>query len=344
MDDGVSIIILNWNGWKDTIECLESVFQINYPKYEIILIDNGSRDGSYEKLKGYAESKIGIQTKYINYHNEEYIMINDAQKITTPLNNVQEFDTNKKLILIKNKVNYGFAEGNNIGIRYAIKEFNPAYVLLLNNDTVVEKNFLLDMVKVAKQDSSIGIVGPIIYNYNAPKSIQSMGFKIYWVIGAVSPNKVKRVEDHLETDFISGCAMLVRKKGILPRELLNAKYFLYWEDVEFCVRLKKEGYKVVISPQSKIWHKTEGSSKKNINRNREYYGARNLFYFISEHYSKRHFFCFLLGFFSFKLWWYLVSIIKSYRSERGEMVTSFLKGVFDGLQYSKRIMSGTKAE
>ncbi|MCE5214153.1 MAG: glycosyltransferase, partial [Methanobacterium sp.] len=100
----VTIVIVNWNGWEDTIECLKSLYHVNYTNFNIIIVDNHSQDDSVKKIKDYIE--------------------------------------NKKLILIVNDENYGFAEGNNIGIRYAQKNFNPDYILLLNNDTIVDKEFL----------------------------------------------------------------------------------------------------------------------------------------------------------------------------------------------------------
>src|SRR3989338_5442408 len=122
----VSVIILNWNGLDDTIECLESLKKITYPNYEVILVDNASSGDDVAQLR----KKFG---KYIK--------------------------------IIQNDKNYGFAEGNNIAIRKVMKENKSKYVLLLNNDTVVDAKFLDELVKTGESDPKVGIVGPIIYNY-----------------------------------------------------------------------------------------------------------------------------------------------------------------------------------
>jgi len=109
----VAIIIVNWDGWEDTIECLESLYRIDYPNYEIIIIDNHSQDDSVRRIKDYSEGK--------------------------------------ELTIIENEDNYGFAEGNNIGIRYALKYLKPKYILLLNNDTVVDKDFLKELISAGER-------------------------------------------------------------------------------------------------------------------------------------------------------------------------------------------------
>ena len=130
----VSIIILNWNGWKDTIECLESLQRLTYPNYHVIVVDNGSRGNDAEVL----------QEKFGDY-----------------------------ISLIRNDKNYGYTGGNNIGIRHALNNSSPDYFLILNNDVAVAPDFLTEMVKVADNDAAIGIVGPKVYYYDFPNRIQS---------------------------------------------------------------------------------------------------------------------------------------------------------------------------
>jgi len=161
----VSIIILNWNGWEDTIECLESLYQITYPNYDVIVVDNGSEDESIEKIKEYAEGNIEVESKFFEYSDRDKpIKIIEYKREEAEAGGGKEEDiadlpSNKRMIITKNEKNYGFAEGNNIGMRYALKALNPEYVLLLNNDTVVDKEFLGELVKVWESDEKIGIVG-----------------------------------------------------------------------------------------------------------------------------------------------------------------------------------------
>ncbi len=171
MTPHVSILILNWNGWEDTIECLESLYQINYPNYTVIVVDNDSKDDSVNKIKEYCKGEIKVESEFFKYYpgNKPIEVYEFTEEETKGLKVDEEFlksSSNEKLVLLVNSENYGFAEGNNIGIRYVLNTFNSDYILLLNNDTVVEENFLNSLVKVAENDAEIGILGPKIYYYD----------------------------------------------------------------------------------------------------------------------------------------------------------------------------------
>ncbi len=141
MNPKVSIIILNWNSWEDTIECLESLNQINYDNYDIILIDNGSSDNSIEKIKEYCNANIKVESNFVkyNHYNKPIKFVYYREKENNQLeiigNGSNELNSNKNLIIIENRKNYGFTKGNNIGMEYSKNFFNPKYYLLLNNDT-----------------------------------------------------------------------------------------------------------------------------------------------------------------------------------------------------------------
>ena len=164
----VSIIILNWNGWKDTIECLESLYKITYPNYDVIVVDNGSKDDSVEKIKAYANGEIKVESKFFKYNPKNKpikvfeVSEEDARYGRFKRTLYNKFDVNRRMILIRNKDNYGFTGGNNIAIQFALNVLNPDYVLLLNNDTVVDRNFLSELVKVAESDNRIGVLQPKI--------------------------------------------------------------------------------------------------------------------------------------------------------------------------------------
>ncbi|NQE54445.1 hypothetical protein C5S29_12710, partial [ANME-1 cluster archaeon GoMg3.2] len=175
----VSIIILNWNGWKDTIECLESLYQITYPNYEVVVVDNGSEDESIEKIIEYCEGKIKVESKFFEYDpSNKPIKVIEYTRAEAGGGKEEEIDSlpsNRKMIIIKNEKNYGFAEGNNIGMRYALKALNPDYILLLNNDTVVDREFLGELMKVAESNGMIGFVGAKVYFYDKSNVIQFTG-------------------------------------------------------------------------------------------------------------------------------------------------------------------------
>lgn len=337
----VAIIILNWNGWKDTLECLESIYQINYPSFDIVVVDNGSKDESVEKIKEYAAGSIKVESNFFKYnpdnkpiylteYTQEDLKSNSRKKAeVSKKKDIKELPFKKELILIKNSENYGFAEGNNIAIRFALETLKPDYVLLQNNDTVVDPNFLNELINIAESDSSIGILGPTIFDYKPPSNVQSSGLKILWNKGNTIDLKF---EDDLsfssmEVDAVTGCALLAKSELLNKIGLLNKNYFAYFEDVEWCVRARRAGYKIIYVPKSKIWHKGGATSSK-IAGFALYLHTRNRFWFMKRHAShKQHmlFIIYILGFncFSFAIWAIL--------NRNKPLLTSFLKGIRDGL-------------
>ncbi len=223
MTPKISIIILNWNGKKDTEECLNSIKNVDYDNYELIVVDNGSSDDSAEYLlKLFPE-----------------------------------------VIFIKNPKNYGFAEGNNIGVRAAIKN-GSKYVLLLNNDTTVDTNFLKELVSTANSREDIAIVSPKIYNYHNKNNLESAGFILKtWQSKSVpigyGEEDNKQYDSDGEISFASGCAMFINLKYI-SSDIFDPYYFAYCEDVEFCYKIQKQGKKIFYSHKAKVWHKVSSST------------------------------------------------------------------------------------
>ncbi|MDW7726665.1 MAG: glycosyltransferase family 2 protein [Candidatus Methanoperedens sp.] len=289
----VTIIILNWNGKKDTVECLESLKHITYPNYEILLVDNGSTDGSVE------------------YFRERYPDIE----------------------IIENEKNMGYAEGNNVGIRKAMKN-GADYVLLLNNDTVVDPEFLDELVKVAESDPGIGFAGPKVYyyDYNQKKDVINFaGGKLDMWKGKtyhIGLNEVDsgQYDEIKEVDYVEGSCLLLRKDVINEIGLLDPVYFAYWEENDLCMRGNKAGYISIFVPKAKIWHKISAS---NTNKNKIYYLTRNKFWFIKRYATWNQHLLFLLYFFIFQLW-FTGGIIAVYHRDL-KSLRSFLKAVSHGL-------------
>lgn len=333
----VSVIILNWNGWKDTIECLESLYQINYPNYNVIVVDNHSEDDSINKIKDYCNGKLKVESKFFKYKLEnkpikilEYFK--DETEDSKLIDEFKKASYDINLILIKNNENYGFAEGNNIGIRFILKNLDSDYILLLNNDTVVNSTFLDDLIEVA-ENSSVGIVGSTIYYYSHPNKIQSAGAYFSWKKGKGNLLRANEIDDYklwdsLQVDYVSGCCLLTKKDIFLKCGLLDPEYFAYWEEVDFCMRAKKEGFNVVHAPKSKVWHKVSSSSKK-IKGLYGYYISRNMFLFMHKNASKIQFFSFLLYFIGFNFW-FMSSLFLLYEKDFSGF-KNFLKGINDGL-------------
>ena len=338
----VSIIILNWNGWGDTIECLESLYQITYPDYDVIVVDNGSEDESIEKIKEYCKGKIKVESTFFEYSSEnkpikiiEYTR-EEAEAGGGKEKEIDSLPSNRKMIIIKNEKNYGFAEGNNIGMRYALKalNLNPGYVLLLNNDTVVDKKFLEELVKVAESDEKIGIVGPKVYYYDEPKKINSAGAKVNFWTGNCPPIGCYEIDtgqfnETKEVDYVSGCALFIKQEVIKKIGLLNPMYFAYTEEVEWCVRAKKAGYATIYVHKANLWHKVSSISKK-IPGFYLYYSTRNKFLFMKKHATRIQFLSFILYFFAFKFWFSSGSFLIRHKDTTAFI--SFCKGVKDGIK------------
>ena len=281
-----SIVILNYNGGKDVIECLESVRNIDYPRYEIIVVDNASTDNSVESIrKKFPEVKI-----------------------------------------IRNESNLGFAEGNNVGIR----EANSHYVMLLNDDAVVGKNILKDLTAAIEERKNIGMAGPMILYYNDPDRIwfaggrvNLFGYASNWGKGLArrscsSPRLV---------DFLSGCSVLIKKEVIDKIGLLDAEYFLYFEDVDFCFRAKKAGYECLYVPSPTVWHKVTASWITNPVQ--AYYYMRNAIIFAKKNLKGWRKFVFILSQFFVLFPYYCFKFAR--RDAR--IVKYLLKGLKDGVAY-----------
>lgn len=266
----VYIILINYNGYKDTIECVKSLWKIDYLNYKIIIVDNNSTDESIMILK-----------KNIN-----------------------------NCIILESKENLGFAGGNNIGIKYAL-EHNADYVMLLNNDTLVSKNFLNNMIKSFYEDKRIGIVGPKIMYYFDKSRIWYGGGRINWFkfigqhfgIGEIDKDKYNEKK---EVSFMTGCCMLIKKEVFKNVGLLKEDYFMYFEDVDFCARVLGENFKIFYNPKSVIYHKVAFSSGGEESAFTIKWCTRNRIIFMNIYKSKVN----KIIFFISKMFFYSTRILK----------------------------------
>lgn len=233
----VFIIIINFNGWEDTKECLESLNKVNYDNFEVVMIDNGSKDNFQFPPFDFAQGKI-YNFKKLKIHT------------------------------IFNEENLGFAGGNNQGIKLALDspEGGAAdYILLLNNDTRVESDFLTKLVEEAENDESAGIVGPLIYFYDDRDKIWSAGGKItnYSTRGELIAYQEADEEEYQtaeQVDYISGTCLLIKAEVIKKVGLISEDYFLYYEDTDWCLRVSRAGWRCLFVPASKIYHKASKSA------------------------------------------------------------------------------------
>jgi hypothetical protein len=287
----VYIIILNWNGYKDTIECLKSLLKIDYKNYKIILIDNASTNDSVKEIK----------SKFPN------------------------------IKLLENLKNLGFSGGCNVGIRYALKH-DADYILLLNNDTVVSKNFLSELVSVGETDEKIGILSPFIYLADKPEVIWSSGlnfnFRNSWPFIDKNKSKIDRgqFKNNRKVEFLTGCSMLIKKSVIDKIGLYKEEYFLYIEDMDYSLMAVKNDFSLYAIPSSKVWHKIGKSSDLIGKENVRYYFIRNLIFFYKNNYS----FVDNLIFNSIFLKESFYQIYKHIIKKEFKMAKVILQGILDG--------------
>jgi len=220
------IVVLNWNGTEDTLGCLRSVERLQYPNFSVLVVDNGSSRESLDALLG----GLGTAT------------------------------------LLENGANLGFALGNNRGIEWALAR-GTEYVFLLNNDTVVDPGCLSALVEIAERDSSVGIVGAVNFYVSRPDVIWYSGGRVDWRTAAFSDPTSEKTFGQLngvpsvrEVDDVAGSALLIKGSVIRKIGLMDPRYFMYFEESEWCLRAKRNGYRVMASLDAKIWHKVSGSA------------------------------------------------------------------------------------
>ncbi|MDO8621143.1 MAG: glycosyltransferase family 2 protein [Candidatus Levybacteria bacterium] len=251
----VSFIILNYNGKDNTIKCLKSIENTSLPK----------------------DTKM------------EIIVVDNAS-IDDSLSNIKRQFPN--VYIIANKENLGYSKGNNMGIKYAL-ENGTDFIIVMNNDTIVDKNLITEFLKSAEKDENIGIVVPKIYfakgyEFHKDRYQEKDKGKIFWYAGGTMDwanvighhkgvDEVDRGQYDKEegTEFATGCCMLVRKDVFGKIGLFNEKYFLYYEDNDFSQKAKKAGYKIIYSPKAIIWHKNAASAGGSGSSLQDYYITRN---------------------------------------------------------------------
>ena len=226
----VFAVVLTWNKPKDAKECIESLLKSSLPPVEVIVVDNSSPN----------KRVVEILKKF--------------------------FGNTPQVRFIENPENYGFAKGMNTGIQEALRQ-GAEYIVLVNDDAVVDEKCLEVLCAAATEDPSIGIVGPRILYYNEPERIwHGGGYFSFLKSGPIVPEK-NRVEsacslNQYDVDFLTGCVVLVKRKVFETIGLLDEDYFLYSEDLDFCLRAKKAGFKIAVEPKSIVIHKLKEGKKK----------------------------------------------------------------------------------
>jgi len=267
------IVILNWNGYQDTLECLESVFKLGYDNFQVILCDNDSSDNSIDHFTRWAEGKqtspipeSSTLTSLVSPSVNKPISYTLLEREQAEKGNISYPDV--KLIMIKTGGNLGFAGGNNVGLRYALKRDDFDYIWLLNNDTVVAPDCLSKMINYSQYHSPKNLCGSVQYFYHAPEIIQALGGCHYnkWS-GIASETLGRGTSIHAEINhanfekklsYIHGASWLLPKNFLTNIGLMSEDYFLYYEEIDWCIR-NNDQYQLCYCPEAKVYHK-EGAS------------------------------------------------------------------------------------
>lgn len=262
----VAIVILNFNGGENTHECLKSIKKLQSNTYKL-----------------------------------QIIVVDNASKDNSLKIIKSDFS---EIDILENKDNLGFSEGNNVGIRYALNNGSD-YILVLNNDTIVDKNLLEELIKTIEKDRRIGIISPKIYfakGYEFHKSrykSSDLGKVLWYAGGVMDLNNVighhrgvdeidnGKYDKEEETDYATGCCMFIKREVLEKVGLFDKKYYLYYEDSDLSFRAKKTGYKIIYNPKAILWHKNAGSAGGSGSKLQDYYITRNRLLFGMKYISLR---------------------------------------------------------
>ncbi|MDE3047215.1 MAG: glycosyltransferase family 2 protein, partial [Verrucomicrobiota bacterium] len=218
----IVIILLNWNGKKDTLECLASLTHMTYPNFQILIVDNGSKDDSVAVLR----------------------------------------QAHPHIPILETGTNLGFAGGNNVGIEWALRH-HAEWIFLLNNDTITAPDCLDALMRAAQEQPRAKILGAKILRYHQPDIVDHLGG--FWnpQIGEFESPDAGH-PDHpyypmREVDYVCGAALFMHRSVPETIGLLEPKFFLFWEESDFCYRAKRAGLQVWTAPEAKVWHKVSSS-------------------------------------------------------------------------------------
>ena len=297
----VIIAVLNYRGGTDIMDCIESILKMDYSNYELIIVDNNSPDNS----------ACDIKNRYGN-----------------------------KLTLILNESNLGTAGGYNVCIKEA-SEREAKYIYLLNNDVILEKRCLKELVKIAETVNNVGSVGPKVYFLEEPKSIWSYGGRVSWNRCKTNHVKSPLQGKFYDVDYIPGCAILIPIEIFKRVGMFDEDYFMYWEDVDFGIRIKKSGYRNIAVAGAVVFHKV-GARKGEYNKITTYYPIRNKLLFAREYlkgFRKLSFYCYSIIFLFQKLSAVILGGIIKKRADSLVRISALFRAYLDFIlgKFGKRI-------
>lgn len=290
----VAVLVLNWNAWGHTIECLESLFRMDYPNFSVVLCDNASADGSAGKIRDWAR---GSWVPSLDMDPAHAALSDPPVPKPIPLAEYTRADAeagghddrDARLILINNGGNLGFAGGNNVGLRYLVHRGDVKYVWILNNDIVVARDALRRLVESAESVPGVGGVGGTLYVYSRPSTIEAAGggafsrWNLYPVpLRSARGKPIGKSGAFDGLDFVSGGCLLTPLDAIRRIGLIDESFFLYGEDVDYSIRIRRAGLKLVYAPAARVWHRGGGATNYGSPKH-DYYTVRNTLTLVRKH-------------------------------------------------------------
>lgn len=289
----VAVVLLNWNQASITIECLESLFRLDYPRYTVVLCDNASTDGS---ARAFTDWATGRATPLAHPHPELVRFSHPpvakpvalAEYTRADVDGSRAGATTAPFVLLHASDNLGFTGGNNLAMRYVAARGDIPVIWILNNDTVVAPDSLRELVRPLVADPGIGAVGATMFEYRSPAVIQAAAG------GAFSPRQLfpslvgarELAGAHRpRIDFISGACVLLRTRHAVEVGMLDDIFYIYGEDVDLSLKVERLGLRLMYAPRARIWHKGGGDQGYG-NVKHDYYTTRNTLMLLRKYYPR----------------------------------------------------------
>ena len=328
MNKKIAVVTLTWNDWKNTIECLESIFNSSYNFFDVILIDNNSEKHHMDKIFLWADNKINVKDEEFDFNPNKNLEIINVHK-----NHVIENTGQKKIFLIQNKENLGLTAGLNVGYEFILEQ-DYDYIARIDCDFIISKKYLEDMKTLFEQDNEIAAASPKIKHAYLRNTIWWAGLNIDWSYLKFQKTmnlKKKRIQDHnsfegiRETDAVCGCCSFYKKSALKTSGLGDEEFFLGPEDIELSFRLKKVG-KILVNLNTYTLHKIARSSEISGKFKRSYTDAVGFLLLIKK-----------IGSFSDKFFGYsyfviripIYYILKIFFKRDKNLVEGYIKGCKD---------------
>ena len=238
-------VVLNTNRREDTLACLGALAHSTYPNVGVMVLDNGSNDGSPEAIRA-------------------------------------QFPAVQVVPLAEN---LGYAGNNNVGIKLAVAQ-GADWVFVLNEDTLVEPECLTHLIEAAERDPRLGVLGPMVYTFDAEPRISSAGGRVRWAIADAVNEGMGELDSGQyparAVDFINGCGLLVARAALQKAGYLDDSFFIYFEETDWCVRIQRAGFGIWFEPAARMRHKAP-IHHSNFGPSTLYYVTRNRLRFFARH-------------------------------------------------------------